>query len=86
MRRLVNETDLPLIEVGGIRTRQQMQDVLDAGAKAFSVSRPLICDPDFPAKLRDTDDVVSGCKGCGFCYKPLDHSTQIRCPIAGKIR
>ena len=84
--RLKNEIDLPIIEVGGIRSAKDMLDCMEAGACAVSVSRPLICDPDFPAKLRDTDDAVSGCRGCGFCYKPLDHSTQIRCPIAGKIR
>ena len=86
IRRLSAETDLELIEVGGIRSAEDMLACIEAGASAVSVSRPLLCEPDFPTKLRDSDDAVSKCRGCGFCYKPLDHNTGIRCPIAGKIQ
>lgn len=86
VRRLKDEIALPIIEVGGIRSADDMLAAMEAGASAVSVSRPLLCEPDFPAKLRGGDNVVSKCKGCGFCYKPLDHSTQIRCPIAGVIK
>ena len=79
VRRLVNETDLPLIEVGGIRTRQQMLEVLDAGAKAFSVSRPLICDPEFPAKLKNGETDESSCTGCCKCFRPMDLTKKHRC-------
>lgn len=86
IRRLKDEVSLPLIEVGGIRSADDMLACMEAGASAVSLSRPLLCEPDFPGKIRTTDNAVSKCKGCGFCYKPLDHSTGIRCPIAGQIK
>ncbi len=80
IRRLVNETDLPLIEVGGIRTRAHMEAVLEAGAKAFSLSRPLICDPELPAKFRDgKEDTVIPCLSCGKCFRPMDLTKKHRC-------
>jgi len=80
VRRLVNETDLPLIEVGGIRTRAHMEAVLRAGAKAFSVSRPLICDPEFPTKIKNGDDeAVIPCHACGKCFRPMDMTKKHRC-------
>jgi 2,4-dienoyl-CoA reductase-like NADH-dependent reductase (Old Yellow Enzyme family) len=46
-------TRLPIILVGGIRSRQQMEDVLLSGDADFvSLSRPLICEPDLPNRLR----------------------------------
>lgn len=86
VRRLKDEIGLPIIEVGGIRSADDMLAAIEAGASAVSLSRPLLCEPDFPTKLRDGDGIVSKCKGCGFCYRPLDHVTQIRCPIAGAIK
>ena len=86
IRRLKDEISLPLIEVGGIRSTADMLDALAAGACAVSLSRPLLCEPDFPEKIRTGEEnVVSICRGCGFCYKPLDRDTCVRCPLAGKI-
>ena len=46
-------TPLPLMLVGGFRSRQVMDDVLDAGDADFiSLCRPLISEPDLPARLR----------------------------------
>jgi 2,4-dienoyl-CoA reductase-like NADH-dependent reductase (Old Yellow Enzyme family) len=46
-------TSLPLMLVGGFRSRQVMDDVLDTGDADFiSMSRPLISEPDFPNRLR----------------------------------
>ncbi len=85
VQRLREELDVPLIEVGGIRSAEDMLAVLDAGASAVSVSRPLLCEPDFPSKIRDSANAVSRCKGCGYCFRPFDRDAGYRCPIAGKI-
>lgn len=84
VKRLHNDVGVPLIEVGGFRNAESMLTAIHAGASAVSISRPLVCEPDFTAKLRDTADAVSKCKGCGYCLNPLDLSTMIRCPAAGK--
>ena len=79
IRRLRNEVDLPLIEVGGFRSLAGMLEALEAGASAVSLSRPLLCEPDFPSKLRMSDDAVSRCRGCGFCYKPYPERGRLCC-------
>lgn len=85
IRRLHNDVSVPLIEVGGFRTAETMVEAIQAGASAVSISRPLMCEPDFPTKIKEHDGVRSKCKGCGFCGNPLDLDTLIRCPIAGKL-
>ena len=85
VRRLRQEIDTPLIEVGGFRSAEGMLEALEAGASAVSMSRPLLREPDFPTKLRDIDGAVSPCTGCGFCYRPYDEKTGVRCPHAGPI-
>ncbi len=45
-------TSLPVMLVGGLRSREVMDDVLASGDADFiSMCRPLICEPDLPARL-----------------------------------
>ena len=84
VKRLHSDVDVPLIEVGGFRNAESMLEAMRAGASAVSISRPLVCEPDFAEMIRDADDAVSKCKGCGYCLNPLDLSTMIRCPVADR--
>ena len=84
VKRLHNDVGVPLIQVGGFRDAQGMLTALEAGASAVSISRPLLCDPEFAAKIRDSEGAVSKCRGCGFCFTPPDRSKLARCPLAGK--
>ena len=58
---------VPVILVGGMRSRSVMEDVLQKGeADLISLARPLIREPDFPNKLREGKakaDCIS-CNGC----------------------
>ena len=46
-------TRLPILLVGGLRSRQEMEDVLASGEADFvSLCRPLICEPDLPNRMR----------------------------------
>jgi 2,4-dienoyl-CoA reductase-like NADH-dependent reductase (Old Yellow Enzyme family) len=46
-------TGLPLILVGGLRSRKEMEDVLNSGDADFvALCRPLICEPDLPNRMR----------------------------------
>ena len=84
VKRLHQDISVPLIEVGGFRSARDMLAALEAGASAVSISRPLVCEPDFASKLRDTEDYPSQCVGCNRCLSPLDTATMIRCPVAGR--
>jgi len=46
-------TRLPIMLVGGLRSRQVMEDVVTSGDADFvSMSRPLICEPDLPKRFQ----------------------------------
>ncbi|MDR3767483.1 MAG: NADH:flavin oxidoreductase, partial [Butyricicoccus sp.] len=64
---LVSQTRLPLILVGGLRDREDMQAALDAGMTLASASRPFICQPDFVCRLKRGG--MSACRGCYGCFR-----------------
>ena len=53
---------LPLIYVGGLISREKMEEVLDAGFQGLQVARALVHDTDFVNKLRSGEITCSGCK------------------------
>ena len=72
-------TDLPLILVGGLRSRSVMESVLSSGHADFiSLSRPLINDPEFPNRLRSGEVNKSGCLSSNNCW-PLNSGEGIAC-------
>ena len=76
-------TQLPVILVGGVRTRQQMESVLAAGDADFtSLCRPLICEPDFPRRLRLGVQDASSCTSCNRCRPVSDEGVSCKIGIA----
>jgi len=61
--------DKPLILVGGIRSLDVIEDILNRGIADFvSLSRPLIREPDLPNKwLKGTGDNTCKCISCNGC-------------------
>lgn len=70
------KTSMPLILVGGIRTVDDMEDILHAGISMVSMSRPFICEPDIIAKLRTGEK--SSCRGCYQCFQSVKKNSR-RC-------
>jgi 2,4-dienoyl-CoA reductase-like NADH-dependent reductase (Old Yellow Enzyme family) len=72
------ELKIPVMVVGGMRSRAVMEDVLKSGrADMVSLARPLIREPDLPNKFlegKDKADCIS-CNGCMKFFK-LD---RVRC-------
>ncbi|MDI6801370.1 MAG: NADH:flavin oxidoreductase [Thermodesulfovibrionales bacterium] len=68
------ELNIPVILVGGIRSKNVAEDVLQRGdADLISMSRPLIREPDLPNKFmqgKEKADCIS-CNGC-LRFKKLD--------------
>ena len=72
-------TDLPIILVGGLRSRNVMEAVLSSGHADFiALSRPLINDPEFPNLLRSGVVHKSGCLSSNNCW-PLNSREGIAC-------
>ena len=62
-------TRLPILLVGGLRSKIVMEDVLASGdADLISICRPLICEPDLPNRFRDGVQDRSGCISGNRCW------------------
>ena len=73
-------TPLPIVLVGGLRSRRVMDDVLDAGDADFiALCRPLICEPDFPNRLRRGVQERSSCISDNRCWPERPEDEGIAC-------
>jgi 2,4-dienoyl-CoA reductase-like NADH-dependent reductase (Old Yellow Enzyme family) len=77
-RKARSVTDLPIMLVGGMRSREVMERVLDEGsADMISICRPLIREPDLPNRLRE-GQLVATCVSCNQCW-PREGELGISC-------
>ncbi|MGD2177745.1 MAG: NADH:flavin oxidoreductase [Anaerolineae bacterium] len=76
-------TELPIALVGGLRSAQVMEDVLEAGDADFiSLCRPLICEPDLPNRLRDGLQERAACISANRCWPDRpEEGIACRCPL-----
>lgn len=74
-------TNLPLILVGGLRSRSVMDNVLDSGDADFvSLCRPLIREPDLPHRLQTGETPASDCISASRCWPSgLGQGIQCKC-------
>jgi 2,4-dienoyl-CoA reductase-like NADH-dependent reductase (Old Yellow Enzyme family) len=72
--------EVPLMLVGGLRSLEVMERVLASGtADYFSMSRPLIREPDLPARWQRGDRRRADCISCLGCFGPARKGEGIRC-------
>ncbi|MBQ7618262.1 MAG: NADH:flavin oxidoreductase, partial [Desulfovibrio sp.] len=58
----------PVILVGGLRSRSTMESILNkTKIQLLSLSRPLLCEPDFPKRLQIESEAISKCLSCNQC-------------------
>ncbi len=63
--------DVPLILVGGIRTLEVAEQLMDAGtADYFSMSRPLIREPGLIKRWQSGDRTRARCLSDNLCFRP----------------
>jgi 2,4-dienoyl-CoA reductase-like NADH-dependent reductase (Old Yellow Enzyme family) len=76
-------TQLPIILVGGFRSRGVMEDVLDSGDADFiSLCRPLICEPDLPSRMRQGLQQRSACISANRCWaEKVGEGISCKCPV-----
>lgn len=75
-------TELPLIAVGGFRSRSVMEQVLLGGwADFISMSRPLIREPHFPRRMQEGDQDQSNCISANNCWpESTGAGIECKCP------
>lgn len=69
---------LPLIYVGGMTSRENIEEVLSSGFTAVQIARALVHDTDFVNKLRDPETSVSGCCHSNYCIGRM-YTLEMRC-------
>ncbi|MBQ7650755.1 MAG: NADH:flavin oxidoreductase [Victivallales bacterium] len=77
--RLASQVDTPVILVGGLRSLDVMEKLLDTtGIELLSLSRPLIREPDLPNLMRTGSVHESQCISCNRCYSTYAHKCIFR--------
>ena len=71
-------TDLPIVLVGGLRSREVMERVLDEGsADLISMCRPLIREPELVNRMHEGQPAAT-CISCNKCW-PLSGELGVSC-------
>ena len=77
--RVKQAISLPVITVGGMRTKAFMEAAVSAGKTDFvSMARPLLLEPDLPNKFRRGESDAAQCDNCNICLMAAD-AVPIRC-------
>ena len=69
---------LPLIYVGGLISKDKMEEVLAAGFQGLQVARALVHDTDFVNKLHSGEITCSGCKHSNYSIGRM-YTLEMRC-------
>ena len=69
---------LPLVYVGGMVSRESIEEVLGSGFCAVQMARALIHDTDFVNKLRSGEVERSGCRHSNYCIGRM-YTLEMRC-------
>ena len=76
---LAEKTDIPVILVGGHRSIDNMNNVLNEGKIEYlSLSRPLIREPDLIERWQSGDCSPAKCVSCNMCYRTPAHKCIFR--------
>ena len=72
------ELSMPLIYVGGMVSKEKMEEVLDAGFTGLQMARALVHDTDFVNKLREGTVTCSGCRHSNYCIGRM-YTLEMKC-------
>jgi 2,4-dienoyl-CoA reductase-like NADH-dependent reductase (Old Yellow Enzyme family) len=71
---------MPLVYLGGVDSRQGIQEIMDSGFEFIAMARPLIHDPDFLIKLSSGLIEKSECNRCNKCVVEMDRG-GVKCVL-----
>lgn len=73
-----NSLKIPLVYVGGLLSREKIDEVLQQGFEMVALARALIKDPDFVNKLKSNELSRSECDICNYCIAVM-YSRKAAC-------
>lgn len=59
--------DIPLVYVGGLVSRQKIEEVLNHGFEAVQMGRALLNEPDFVNRMRRDENARCNCRHSNYC-------------------
>ena len=71
---------LDLVYLGGVDSKEGIEDILEAGFNFIALARPLIHDPEFLNKLKQGSIEKSLCNRCNQCIVEMDRD-GIKCVL-----
>ena len=77
-RKFREALDMPLIYVGGMVDKKDMEQVIDEGFVAFQMARALVRDTDFVNKLQRGECTRSECSHSNYCIARM-YTLEMRC-------
>ncbi len=83
-KRIKETVGCPVIYVGGVSTRADLDRVFEAGFDFVQIGRPLLIDPEFVKNAQHDPVYDSGCTHCNFCVPLIQHPDGIRCVLKDK--
>jgi 2,4-dienoyl-CoA reductase-like NADH-dependent reductase (Old Yellow Enzyme family) len=73
-------TEVPLMIVGGIRTKKMMESIIvDDGIEFVSLARPLVIEPNLPNKMKEGSVAKASCPSCNSCYGAVGCDMPLKC-------
>ena len=70
--------DMPLVYVGGVNSRKDADEVMEAGFEMLQMGRAVLCDPGFVNKMKEDKAACSGCEHSNFCIGRM-YSLEMCC-------
>jgi 2,4-dienoyl-CoA reductase-like NADH-dependent reductase (Old Yellow Enzyme family) len=71
----------PVIYVGGVSTRADIDRVMEAGFDFVQIGRPLVKDANFVNRAEKDNSYDSGCTHCNYCVPLIQSPDGIRCVL-----
>ena len=75
-----NQVSLPLAYLGGVDSKEGIEEILTAGFEFIALARPLIHDSNFLLKLESGQITKSECNRCNECIVEMDRE-GVKCVI-----
>lgn len=74
------EVKIPLVYVGGVDSKEGIQEILEAGFDFIAIARALIYNPNFVQHLKEEIINKSGCTRCNQCIIEMDKN-GVKCVL-----
>ena len=69
---------MPLVYVGGLVSREKIDEVLNDGFEAVQMARAVLNEPGFVNRMREEEKAICNCKHSNYCIARM-YSIEMAC-------